>query len=243
VLSHTGIEDDVRMAKAIPQIDVIVGGHSHTIMGNFKNLGIKNRATRYPRVIKHSGGTNTLIVQAGYNLEMLGILLVTFDDNGAIKDFEGNPLLLAGHTHEIDKITELKNVALVDEDAAAKLKLAEFAQPIKKLKETVIATATEDLKQTGNEGLGPIVAESMLAKGRIFGAQLALMNTTGIRCDIPKGPITIAHAYELLPFENKLVIVKMKGHDLRATLEEIINRNVSKKRNPPYFFGVNYSIL
>jgi 2',3'-cyclic-nucleotide 2'-phosphodiesterase (5'-nucleotidase family) len=48
---------------------------------------------------------------------------------------------------------------------------------------------------------------------------VAVVNTGGIRQELPKGVITKSTVWSILPFDNKLVIVKVKGRDLIADLE------------------------
>ena len=31
-LGHAGFDNDIKMAKEIPDIDIIIGGHSHTLL-------------------------------------------------------------------------------------------------------------------------------------------------------------------------------------------------------------------
>ncbi len=64
VLSRLGIEDDHALAKAVPGIDVIVGGNTRKIM----------------EVPEREG--NTIIVQQGYDGEWMGRLQATFDAKG-----------------------------------------------------------------------------------------------------------------------------------------------------------------
>jgi 5''-nucleotidase/2'',3''-cyclic phosphodiesterase and related esterases len=40
---------------------------------------------------------------------------------------------------------------------------------------------------------------------------LALMNNGGLRSPINKGPITVGDIFKVFPFENELVVLKMKG--------------------------------
>ena len=54
-----------------------------------------------------------------------------------------------------------------------------------------------------------IVTDAFAA--RAFRADFALQNAGGVRIDIPAGAITIADAYELLPFANTLVELEQKG--------------------------------
>ncbi|GIM48999.1 5'-nucleotidase C-terminal domain-containing protein [Capnocytophaga stomatis] len=41
-----------------------------------------------------------------------------------------------------------------------------------------------------------------------------LLNWGGIRSDLPKGDVTVGTVYNLMPFENKLVVLEMKGEKL-----------------------------
>lgn len=61
VLSHLGVSDDEALAEAVPEIDVIVGGHSHTVLEQARRVG------------------DTLIVQAGSYGRYIGQLELWVD--------------------------------------------------------------------------------------------------------------------------------------------------------------------
>lgn len=63
VLSHLGYENEIELAKAVPQIDIIVGGHSHTKLWQSTNVG------------------KTVITQTGAYGESLGRLDVVVKDS------------------------------------------------------------------------------------------------------------------------------------------------------------------
>ena len=48
---------------------------------------------------------------------------------------------------------------------------------------------------------------------------IAIVNMGGMRCDWPAGPITRQHVFELMPFDNKLVVLTLKGEDIIALCE------------------------
>ena len=50
------------------------------------------------------------------------------------------------------------------------------------------------------------------------GADVALMNGGGVRADLPAGPLEYGNLYAVLPFDNRLVTVRMRGAQLRAVL-------------------------
>ncbi|NMB44792.1 MAG: multifunctional 2',3'-cyclic-nucleotide 2'-phosphodiesterase/5'-nucleotidase/3'-nucleotidase [Firmicutes bacterium] len=66
-LTHLGIEVDQELAAAVPEIDVIVGGHSHTRIEEPVVVG------------------NTYIIQAGEHAQELGYLQITLE-NGRVID-------------------------------------------------------------------------------------------------------------------------------------------------------------
>lgn len=47
----------------------------------------------------------------------------------------------------------------------------------------------------------------------------------GIRVDLPQGPITVSNIFELMPFENELLVCTIKGTDVRLLLEFIAASN------------------
>ena len=52
-----------------------------------------------------------------------------------------------------------------------------------------------------------------------LGADVALVNGGAIRQSLPKGPITKAVLWSILPFDNKVVMLRLKGADLIANLD------------------------
>ncbi|WP_304224019.1 bifunctional UDP-sugar hydrolase/5'-nucleotidase [Gracilinema caldarium] len=118
VLSHAGYELDKTIGTKVSGIDVVVGGHSHFILGPFADLGLKSQGD-YPTVAKSPAGDPVLIVTSWNWANMIGILDVDFDKDGKITSFKGNSKLLAG----LDKfrIYDLP-------DADGKLKRVEFVR-------------------------------------------------------------------------------------------------------------------
>ncbi|KQU47459.1 hypothetical protein ASG67_14525 [Sphingomonas sp. Leaf339] len=77
--------------------------------------------------------------------------------------------------------------------------------------------------------LGNLIADSQLAATRVSGAQIALMNPYGIRTSLnpaPDGSITYADLYAVQPFGNTLMVRAYTGAQLRAVLEQQIDRKI-----------------
>ncbi len=91
VLSHSGYLVDQRVAANTTGVDVIVGGHSNTLLSN-----TNDRAEgAYPTMVG-----DTAIVQAYAYGKFLGELNVTFDDDGRIVEAVGEPLIMDGSVGE-----------------------------------------------------------------------------------------------------------------------------------------------
>jgi 2',3'-cyclic-nucleotide 2'-phosphodiesterase/3'-nucleotidase len=67
----------------------------------------------------------------------------------------------------------------------------------------------------GRDALANLVTDSMRDA---LQADVALTNPGGIRRDFPAGPITAGQVFELLPFENALVEVRLSGAQLRRVI-------------------------
>lgn len=78
VLSHLGVDQDQILAREVPGIDLIVGGHS---------LKVLQPALQDPT-------TGTVILQAGYRGEWVGYAKVHLDAQGRVVQFENEVILL-----------------------------------------------------------------------------------------------------------------------------------------------------
>ncbi len=71
-----------------------------------------------------------------------------------------------------------------------------------------------------------------------------LLNHGGIRSIISKGDITLRSAYNLMPFENSIVVCQLKGSDLKELIDYLI---LNKKAHPISGISIvldeNYSLL
>ncbi|XP_053681182.1 apyrase-like [Anopheles nili] len=95
VLSHCGLEIDRVIARELPDVDIIVGGHSHTFLFNGSSENFPDQAEdTYPVVVEHPGDRRTLIVQAAAYAKYVGRITLYFDDEGFVREWDGNPEFL-----------------------------------------------------------------------------------------------------------------------------------------------------
>ncbi len=97
------------------------------------------------------------------------------------------------------------------------------------LTERVIARISEDITRraspAGESALGDLVADAHLAATAApdaGGAQIALMNSSGMRTDLlaKNGRITYGDIHDVHPFGNSLITVTLNGAQLHALLEQ-----------------------
>ena len=261
-LTHLGYKEDLKLAAAVNGIDVIVGGHSHTLLGDpvkLNDIGLVPEQP-YPTEITTPNGGRTLVVQAWQWGYVLGNLRVTFDSTGGVRSYVSGALIPVGESFSRNGITispgspaylELTEVLrqtgmarIVLEDKAMVEALLPYAAELKTFRARPVATATEDLFRKINGGPGPLIADSMLAAARK--ARVALLNYGGVRKDLLAGTISVGDVLEVMPFANTLVVVDLTGDELRKTLEDDIDFLLSKYGSQrlalPYVAGLGFSV-
>ncbi|MCI2082091.1 MAG: 5'-nucleotidase C-terminal domain-containing protein [Bacteroidales bacterium] len=55
------------------------------------------------------------------------------------------------------------------------------------------------------------------------GVDMSLLNFGGIRTDMPKGAVRVYDIYSILPFNNMVIVAKIKGSDLRRMISDIVS--------------------
>jgi 2',3'-cyclic-nucleotide 2'-phosphodiesterase (5'-nucleotidase family) len=121
------------------------------------------------------------------------------------------------------------NVTNVKTDSSFINFLQPYRDSLTKTMNTVVATLDTDLSKTQPEGtLGNIMADAMYEMAeKYYGEQpdAAFMNYGGIRLPVLKaGVITRGKLFELFPFDNVLVLVKLRGNVLQQFLDHISGR-------------------
>src|SRR6267378_2949669 len=108
----------------------------------------------------------------------------------------------------------------VNPDVALTEALGRQQQAVRNISERVVARLKVPLKRAGDEyGLGRLIADAQRAAGR---ADAAIMNNGGIRADLPEGEVTWGQAYQVQPFQNRLLRLTVKGSVLQDALEQCV---------------------
>ncbi len=92
LVSHQGIISDRINAAKLNDIDIIVGGDSHSLCGDFSKYGLKGECV-YPMTLKNASGHKICVVQANEYGKILGDLSVSFDKDGNVLSCKGKPFM------------------------------------------------------------------------------------------------------------------------------------------------------
>lgn len=186
ILSHCGLDEDRKIAKEVPEIDLIVGGHNHFFFETPTYVG------------------KTPIVQDGEFGIRVGVLdfdkkLKHYVHTNITPDFKTN--------NKIDKI-----IAQTDK---------RIAHSTKKViaKTNVTLLGDQYIIEHNQTNLGKLVLLSMTKAFPNY--DVVMTNSGSIRVNRNiKNQITYGDVLEILPFENKVVLVELQGKYLKEALQK-----------------------
>ena len=228
LLSHIGYTVDQQVAAALPLVDVIVGGHSHTLLSNTAEGALGP----YPTMVTNPDGVEVPVVQANQYGKYLGDIAITWDDNGVVTAAAGEPYLID---------------ASVTGNEDFKGQLAELAAPIEEAMGEVIGTTTAAIDGTRENcrakecQMGNLVAEATLDRAKDQGATIAIANGGGLRASIDAGDITKGEVITVLPFSNTLATVEISGADVIEALENGVSDVENGAGRFPQVAGLKYT--
>jgi len=234
-VTHSGVAEDKELAAAVPELHLIVGGHSHTLIPEPLQIG------------------KTWVVQAGALLQYLGILELGFDRaTGTLRMLNaerGTPYVRPLSSEVPDDAAMAADVAAYQ--AALDAKIADWTAGRVADVRTILSTtdfalpASPELQETpmGNYVTDAIRAGVAEATGKPV--DVAFMANGVIRGSFPAGPIPF---YDLASYVGlgsgpddspgyPLVSAYFTGTELRRILE--ITILLSQFRGDTYYLQVS----
>ena len=227
-VTHIGYTRERDVIAKIPGIDVVIGGHSHSLLSKTD----PKAEGPYPTIVDNPEGSKVPVVQAASYSKYLGEIKVVFDDNGVVKEATGDPIYLDN---------------AITPDAAVLARIKELGAPIEELKNKEVAESTDAIDGSRDNcrarecAMGNLIADAMLDRTKDQGVTIAIQNGGGIRASIDKGVVTMGEVLTVLPFQNTLATFQLKGADLRASLESGLSEIEEVKGKFPQVAGLKYS--
>lgn len=164
VLSHNGMDVDLKMASRVAGIDAIMGGHTHD-------------AIPKPVLVNNSGG-KTLVTNAGSNSKFLGVLDLDVR-NGKVRDYRYHLIPVFAN--------------LLEADPQMSTYIEQVREPYKDKLEEKLAVTDDLLYRRGNFNgtFDQLICDAMI---EVMGAQIAFSPgfRWGVSV-LPGEPITMDH--------------------------------------------------
>ena len=218
LLSHAGYVEDVKIAKTVSGIDVIIGGHSHDLVEGIsegKNLFYSEKT-----------GEPTIITQAGKDGTNFGVLNLEFDKDGVIKKAQNN----VSKTNDFPKNSAIKHVFDTIMGKSEKVGVIGSSVPVPKnllLEENPHASFILDAVRSELK------------------TDLAVVNSANLRGGLEAGNVYTIDISSITPFKNKMVIIKVTEKDLVDAIKLTAGKSMASPDSKPGIIqvsGLKYTI-
>jgi 5'-nucleotidase / UDP-sugar diphosphatase len=216
---------DVEMARQVAGIDMIVGGHSQNPVCMLEQLGASRRNDAYVpgTACRPDRQNGAWIVQAHEWGKFVG--RADFEYTGGelkLVKYELLPVNLKRTVKAADG-KDVKQVFTTEiaEDPAVIAMLQPFQDKGRAALDVVVGESDGALNGSRNDvrskptNMGVFIASVMMQRAR---ADLAIMNSGGIRDSMPAGKLTYKDVLKVQPFGNMLAVVELKGNELMSYL-------------------------
>ncbi len=217
-LTHLSYEDDIKIAKAFPEIDMIIGGHEHEMH--------RIEIASLPGIYKADANARSVFVHEFAFDPITRRLQKKSTLRRLSADVPEDPTVKA----EVDKWVKIAYDGFRKDGFNPEAKVATVPIALDGSEASVRNKPTE---------LAKIIAEGMLAAAP--GSEIAIYNGGSIRIDdtIQPGELTEYDVIRILPFGGKIVSIKVKG----AFLKRILAQGIANKGQGGYLqtAGITYN--
>lgn len=243
-LTHIGAnrdnakENDYDLAAQSKDIDVIIGGHSHTL------IPAGNADPSHPSMVTNAAGRPVLVVQTGKNGHYLGYIKVDLEELAELRGEDADEW-----RDDFDEVYRQEYIPVTDRfdasvlDARMAAHIAPFREKLRETTGRTVAMSAGEMSSSARTGAyvnwvadfakwyGDLKADSLAAAGVNLrtapdslnlsksetslhqGVDFAMMNVGGIRQDMRGGVVTEGDVLSTFPFANRVVLLRIKGAD------------------------------
>ena len=217
-VTHLGVDmssqerSDI-LAQQVKGIDLIIDGHSHTMLEKGKKVG------------------NTTIAQTGEYLKNIGKVDLTIKD-GKVEKIEAS----------LVKYEQAKSIKPNEKIVELIKKAEEKNKPILEKKIGTSKTELVGVRErvrVGETNLGDLVTDAMKAS---VSSDVAITNGGGIRASISKGDIKMGDILTSFPFSNIVVGLEVKGSAIKSALEHGVDKTPEPDGKFPHVSGITFTL-
>ncbi|TGZ63278.1 hypothetical protein CRM22_006999 [Opisthorchis felineus] len=199
-LTHMRWPNDLRLAKEVPEIDLVLGGHDH-------NAGIET--------VKCNDGTNRKVIKSGTDFRQLGYINLFIDPQ-------------TKNISKIDVEIKAINKSWKPNEEIATF-VSQVCTADKERLDRVIGKVDVDLDgrfamiRTQETNMGNFLADVALT---CVEADCAVINSGSMRNDsvIPAGDFTLRQLSLILPMLDSVIVLDVTGSDIVKVLENGVSQ-------------------
>ncbi len=197
-----------------PAIDVVVSGHTHAAY--ICELARPDRSR--PLLLTSAGRYGTLITDIRLTVHPVHGVTAQRADNVIVQGagFRAGAAEIATNATFPVFAADARTSALVSRYAAAS------AEAASRVVGRLSGPATREAGEDREHAAGNLIADAQLAAARRAGAQVAFINSGGVRADLVPAAdesVTYGQIYAMQPFGNNIVVKTLTGAQLKALLE------------------------
>ena len=170
----------------------------------------------------------TVIVQAWEHGSALGVLDLTVRHGTVV--------------HAENRLEEIKPASMKKYEPVAQI-VDRYRKKVDEVMKEAVGETEVDLVggkicRVKETNLGDLIADAVRERASADGA---LVNGGGVRASIGKGPIDVGEVYSVLPFDNYIVAVKLKGRQVMEILEHGVSGVEEESGGFPQVSGISFS--
>ncbi len=197
-LTHIGYTPDTEIARSSKDIDIIIGGHSHTKID-------PTDPTSVPHLVKNRLGRDVLVAQTGRGGEQVGEITIDLDN------------ITSTPAYRLIKVDSRLDSRV---DPAIEAIIAPYRTEVNALNSAKVAKTARYLDKASPDLLN-FASDFVALRGRQLAdnVDFAILNKGGLRNSLPAGDIAEGQVITLMPFFNRIQVLDILGKSLLAAFD------------------------
>ncbi|MCM1484159.1 MAG: bifunctional metallophosphatase/5'-nucleotidase [Muribaculaceae bacterium] len=206
-VTHIGYENqpgcsDVDIARNSEDIDIIIGGHTHTTLDPAD-------ASSKPWRVANMRGDSVLVAQTGNAGRNVGEIIIDLDSHNV--DYKLIPVNARLDDRVDAGMAEMIRPYREKIDSVLTIKIGKSAAEMSNKEPALLNFVTDCVRNIGADLTGSKI-------------DLAIMNRGGLRRPLMKGAITKGEIMQIMPFDNSVEVLDISGRDLLDAFDVMAGR-------------------
>jgi len=222
-----------KLLHALPSgtVDGVVSGHSHREVSALVNgvpvIQSRTAGNFFGRFDLYVNKETRRVAPSLTHIHPMNRICGTWFQNSETCDFKATKDAISAGKAKEEEHLPLRSAVYEGEevrpDPSVQGALAPFFAKADKKRKEIVGRAVADFESypTGESQTGTLILDSF--HYRFPEAKVVVMNGGGIRRRLFKGPVTYGDLYEVSPFDNYAVLLKMNGKQLKEFLKPLLS--------------------